>query len=38
MLRHGMTLNLISANMCSPAIFETYLSYCADIQIVVANY
>ena len=35
MLKHGVTLNLGSAKVCSPAIFETYFSYQKDIWMAV---
>ena len=31
MLTHGVAFNLGTAKVCSPAIFETYLSYDKDI-------
>ena len=33
MLNHGMTFNLGSARVCSPAIFKTYFSYHKGIWI-----
>ena len=38
MLNHGMTLNLGSAKVCSPAIFERYFLYDKDIWIAVTGY
>ena len=37
MLNHGVTFNLWSAKLCSPAIFETYFSHHEDIWIVVTH-
>ena len=38
MLNHGVTLNLGSAKVCSPAIFETYLWYHKDMWIDASDY
>ena len=38
MLNHGVTFNLGSAKVCSPAIFEIYFSYHKDIWIAVTYY
>ena len=38
MLNHGVIFNLGSAKVCSPIIFEPYLSYHKDIWIAVADY
>ena len=35
---HGVTFNLGTANVCSPAIFETYFFYDKDIWIVATDY
>ena len=37
MLNHGMTLNLGSAKVCSPAIFGTYFCYHTDIWIAATD-
>ena len=37
MQRHGMTFNFGSAKVCSPAIFETCLSYDKDIWIAATD-
>ena len=38
MLNHGVTFNLGSAKVCSPAIFEICFSYHKDIWIAVTYY
>ena len=38
MHHHGVTFHLCSAKLCSPAIFETYLSYDKDIWIAAFDY
>ena len=38
MLNHGVTFNLGSARVCSPAIFETDFSCNKDISIAVTDY
>ena len=35
---NGMTFNVGSAKVCSPAIFETYFSYHKDICVAVNDY
>ena len=35
---HGMTFNFGSAKVCSPAIFETCLSYDKDIWIAATDF
>ena len=37
-MHHGVTFNLGPAKLCSPAIFETGLSYDKDIWIAAADY
>ena len=37
-VHHGATFNFGSAKVCSPAIFETYLSYTKDIWIAATDY
>ena len=36
-MHHGLTFNFSSAKVCSPAIFETCLSYDKDIWIIAAT-
>ena len=38
MQNHGVTFNLGSTKVCSPAIFETYFSYHKDIWITVTYF
>ena len=38
MLNRGVTFNLGSAKVCSPAMFETYFSCHKDIGIATAYY
>ena len=38
MLNYGVTSNLGSAKVCSPAIFETYFSYDQDIVTAITDY
>ena len=38
MLNHGMTFNLGSAKVCSPAIFDACFFYYKDIWIAVTYY
>ena len=35
---HGLTFNVGSAKVCSPARFETYFSYLKDIGIAATDY
>ena len=37
-MHHGVTFNFGSAKVCSPAIFETSLSYDKDIWIAATDY
>ena len=37
-MHHGMTFNFGSAKVCSPAIFETCLSYDKHIWIAATDY
>ena len=37
-MHHGVTFNFGSAKVCSPAIFETCLSYKKDILIAASDY
>ena len=37
-MHHGVTFNFGSAKVCSPAIFETFLSYDKDIWIAATDY
>ena len=37
-MHHGVILNFLSAKVCSPAIFETLLSYDKDILIAATDY
>ena len=38
MHHHGVTFDLGSAKVCSPAIYETYVSYDKDIWIAANDY
>ena len=37
-MHHGMTFHFSSAEVCSPAIFETCFSYDKDIWIAATDY
>ena len=37
-MHYGVTFNLGPAKVCSPAIFETYLSHDKDIWIAATDY
>ena len=37
-MHHGVTFNFGPAKVCSPAIFETCLSYNKDMWIAATNY
>ena len=38
LLSHGVLFHLGSAKVCSPAVFETYISYDKDLCIAVTDY
>ena len=37
-MHHGVTFNIGSAKVCSPALFEKCFSYCKDLWITATAY